>query len=261
MIRLGIDEAKLSRDIEKASKRFGHTTRQAVAALAVQLGRENAVSTQAYGGQSNKVRPKPENPPKKAQMLAIQADMRNVVIPLVGIKKTRKTVVGMAVDGKLRSKGKIISMPVSRFLSTPQDVIDWVEVRRTRRRGRTPKGTHISELACCSARTFKAALVIKNKKAGMAKGAWLGAADAAAAFAPGVKATGKNLLSYAKKHSHFGTAKKSGNDFNPTITLTNRLRYSSDKNVLSVSEIRKNYYWAAKKVLNEYKMAVRKALK
>jgi hypothetical protein len=262
VISLGVDEDKLRRSLEQAQKRLGETTQQAVGRLAVQLARENAVSSQAYGGakQDGPVRKPAKHQPRQAQKLAIMADMRNVVIPIENPKKTAKTVKGYSLDENLKSNGRVISMPISRYLSTPGAVVDWVEVRRTRRRGRTPKGTHISELACCSKSTFTKALTIKTKKSGMTKGAWLGAGMKAAKLYKGVEGVGKSFLSYSQKHAKHGSARKSGNAFNPTIALTNKLGYSLNSNVLSANEVQKNSYFSAKKVLNSYKREARAAL-
>lgn len=236
MIKISVDEKQLRKSLQKASKEFGDTTQQAVARLSVQLARDLAYSTQDFGQK------------KDQQQAAIEAGMKAVVMPLKRVRKKGRTVVGTLPNGKR------ITWPNSRFLDSVNDVNKWIDSLRTRRRGRTPSGLPFTKRAATTPTTFRKVLTMRKKKAGIAKGGWIGAGKAASKFQRGGKAlrVGKNFISYAHKHSNFGRAKR-GRD---TITLQNKSSHSKSPYVLSLSQIRKDMRFASQKTLEFYENAL-----
>lgn len=247
MIDANFDMARLERSLRRASSAFGDTTQQAVTRWAVQVGREMAVSTQAYGKSNT----------KQKQQFAIEADARNVIFP---VKILRTSSSGQSV--RYEFNGRRGSWPSGRVLRDEGAVNDWIEMHRTRRRARTSK-LPFPELAICDTRIFKKAMKIRFARAGMAKGGWLGAANKAATFQRGAQriSIGRNFLGYAQKHNDKGDAKlERGAGFRPIAKLINKARHSSNRYVLAPSEIRKGIGFALRKTLSWYRAATRRAL-
>lgn len=247
MIKGEFDIPKLEASLKKAMTAFGDTNTQAVSRWAVQVGRELAVSTQVFGRTGT----------RKKQEFAIEADARRVIYPVDSISqsKTGRTV-------RATREGKSFNWPVSRFLKNESEVNEWIEMNRTRRRARTSK-LPFTELAICTLQVFNKALKMRYANAGMAKGAWLGAADDAAKMQTGAQriTIGKNFLSYAQKHRHLGDAKMNkGGGFKPVASLVNKVRHSSSPYVLSQSEISKSIGFGLRKTINWYRSAAKKAL-
>lgn len=238
--------AKLEKSLKRASKAFGDTTTQAVARWSVQVGRELAVSTQAYGKAGA----------KKQQQFAIEADARNVVWPVTILGPSRGSSIRFEYNGKRQG------WPASRFLKDAKAVNEWIEMHRTRRRARTSK-LPFHELAICDHRVFKEVMKIRFARAGMAKGGWLGAANKAATFQKGAARIniGKNFLNYAQKHSSNGSAKLNpGAGFRPVAKLINKARHVSSPYVLAPAEIDKAMGWGLKKTLTWYRRATKEAI-
>lgn len=247
MIQAEFDIPKLQKSLEKAMNAFGDTNTQAVARWSVQVGRELAVSTQVYG--KSKTRQKQE--------WAIESDARNVIFPVESIRPSRtgKTV-------RATHKGKSFNWPQDRVLKSESEINEWIEMNRTRRRGRTPK-LPFPELAICDAKLFQKALKGRFAKAGMAKGAWLGAANDAARMQTGAQriSIGKNFLSYAQKHASGGDAKmQKGGGFRPIAELINKRAHSGDPHVLSKAEISRSIGFGLQKTIRWYRAAAKKAL-
>ncbi len=247
MIEAKFDIPKLEASLKKAMAAFGDTNKQAVTRWAVQVGRELAVSTQAYGRTGT----------RKKQEFAIEADARRVIYPVDSIRpsKTGRTV-------RAAHEGKSFNWSQSRVLKNEGEVNDWIEMNRTRRRARTAK-LPFTELAICTLPVFKKAMKMRFAKAGMAKGAWLGAADVAAKMQTGAQriTIGKNFLSYAQKHRGKGDAKlQRGDGFKPIAELMNKTRHSSSPYVLSKAEISKSIGFGLRKTIKWYRSAARKAL-
>ena len=247
MIKAEFDMQKLESSLKKASKAFGDTTTQAVARWSVQTGRELAAETQAWGkGKAA----------KDKQWFAIEADARHIIWPV--------SITGTTKGGNARfvHDGKTMVWPASRVLKSEDEMQDWIEMHRTRRRSRTSK-LPFSELAVCDLKIFQKALKARQKKAGMAKGAWLGAANKAATFQRGAQRIniGKNFISYAQKHSRHGTAKlRGGTGFRPLCELQNNLSYSKSPNVVSKTAISNSLGWGLRKTITWYRKAAKQAL-
>jgi len=225
VITAKFDRPKLERSLKRASKAFGDTTAQAVCRWGVFTCRDLAVQTQAWGrtrygkgtkkdspqmpsGGKNTVDPKMA---KGVQEGAMFIDALRVILI--------RDVVGPKNKKALRSAG---------------EVNDWIEVNRTRRRGRTAK-LSIDQRKVCTPKVFKDAMRIRFKLAGMAKGAWLGAGQDIAKAQQGADRIniGKGYLSWTQKHSRrgHGTPAKSG--WSPSAILKNNAAHSASPHVVS----------------------------
>jgi hypothetical protein len=109
---------------------------------------------------------------------------------------------------------------------------------------------------------LKKALTIRFKKAGMAKGGWLGAGQtiARAQTGQGRINIGRNFLGYAQKHERFGTAKKPLNPFKPTTELRNAVRHTASPDVVSPVAKQKATAWGLTKTIQWYRKAAKNAL-
>ena len=228
MISAKIDRPKLERSLKSAAKKFGETTKQAVVRWGVSTCRDLAVQTQVWG--TSKTRVKQEG--------AILSDALNCIYTRPNVGASNK-----------------------RGLFTPQDVNDWIEINRTRRRARVAK-LPISEKRVCTPEVLKAALKIRNARAGMAKGGWLGAGKSIAAKQTGMDRIniGKNFLSYAQKHGSKGNAKVGTSLFNPIAELHNGWAHTASKHVLSSRGRNEAIAFGLKKTLTWYKKSAKKAL-
>jgi hypothetical protein len=225
VIKGEIDRPKLERSLKRFAKEFGDTSAQAVVRWSIQTCRDLAIETQAWGKTGT----------KKKQEAAIIADAYNVV---------------EVIDREPRGV---------KALKTPGEVNDWIELNRTRRRGRT---AHLSweDKKRCSRQTFNAAMKIRHARAGMAKGGWLGAGQAIASAQTGQDRIniGKNFLGYAQKHSRFGSAKKPASGWKPAASITNSASHSASSHVVRPAAIDKAINWGLKKTITWYRSAIRR---
>lgn len=224
MISANIDRAKLEQSLKDFAKDFGETNAQAIVRWSVNACRELAFETQVWGKTKTKAK----------QEGAIIADAYNVINIVERVGKNKKA------------------------LHTPEEVNSWIEQNRTRRRARTAK-LPISERRVCTRAIFNKAMRIRFQRAGMAKGGWLGAGQEIAKAQKGQDRIniGKNYLSYAQKHGHFGSAKKPMEGWSPFAEITNRVSYSGDKNVLTAAAPSRAFDWSLKKTIKWYRSALR----
>jgi hypothetical protein len=223
-----IDRPKLEKSLKRFSKDFGETSAQAVVRWSVQTCRELAVETLPW-------KSKDKGNPKKQQQSAIEKDLGRVVF----VQQIPR-----------RSDNK-------RVLKNAADCIAWMDQNRTTN-NRTKK-LPASEKKVCSPTVFKAAVRTLMKRAGIAKGGFLGAGMeiAKAQKGPERMTIGKNFLGYAQKHSGFGSAVRPRPGFTPKSTLTNRAAHTSSEYVLKKSSIRRATDWALKKTVKWYQRALK----
>ena len=247
MIKAEFDMAKLELSLKKAAKAFGDTTTQAVARWSVQTGRELAGETSAHGRGTDA---------KKKQHSAIEAGA-NMVIWKVSITGTTK-----GGNARFAYEGQSHVWPAERVIKSVSEFDDWIEKFRTGK-NRYTKRPHFNELAICDEGLFKKALKARQMRAGIAKGAWLGAANKAATFQRGAQRIniGKNFLGYAQKHAGRGTAKVDfGAGFRPSGKLENRSEHSGKSWVLSSAKTQKALGWGLRKTITWYRKAAKLAL-
>jgi hypothetical protein len=221
--KASLDMRKLDRSIKNYSKKFGDSTAQATIRMAVSTARELAKYSQPFGSS------------RKANLGAIRKDALNTVIVEEG-----KTPRG------------------STALKTPEEMIAWMDQNRIKKGRRVPK-MDIRLRRRVSLRTFNKAVSIKMQRAGMAKGAWIGAGNriASSQTGSGKITIGTNFMKYAQKHSGLGSAKPPSSGFKPFSQITNNSSYSSDPYVLRSSHIDAALNDGKKKALKWYQYALR----
>lgn len=243
VIKAEIDRPKLERSLKRFAKEFGESNAQAVTRWAVNACRELAFETQAWGTKGT----------RKKQEGAIIADAYNVLLVVDELVKTQR-----GAGYRATNQGKSYGVSADNALLSPEDVNEWIELNRTRRRGRTAK-LPPTERKACDQRTFKAAMKVRFARAGMAKGGWLGAGQMIARAQTGQERIniGKNFLSYAQKHGGKGHARKPISGWKPFAEISNRTAHSSNKNVLTAGGQKRAMDWSLKKTLNWYRKSVR----
>ena len=100
---------------------------------------------------------------------------------------------------------------------------------------------------------------IRYKRAGMAKGGWVGAGQEIAKAQKGASQDriGVNFLKYAQKHSHFGSAVAPQSGFSPRSKLTNKVGHSGERHVLARGAFDKASAWGLRKTIRWYKEALK----
>ena len=242
MIKAEIDRPKLERSLKRFAKDFGETSAQALVRWSVQACRELAFETQVWG----------QSKTKDKQQGAMLADSYNV---LLVVDKLARSGRGFRAE----NQGKTYHVKADMALTDPQSVNDWIEINRTRRRGRTAK-LPPQERKVCAASVHKKAMSSRYKKAGMAKGGWLGAGQDIARAQKGQDRIniGKNFLGYAQKHASFGSATRPREGWSPFVNITNRVAHSGDRNVLTSAAPKRAFEWSLKKTVKWYSSALKR---
>lgn len=240
MIKATIDRPQLEKSLKKYAKEFGETSAQAVVRWSVQTCRELAMETQAWGKKET----------KKIQEGAILADAYNVLLVVDSLRITGKTA-------KVSNQGSTYTVPASMVIQSPTEISDWIEIHRTRRRGRTAR-IPIEQRKVVTRAKFKKGMKERMARAGMAKGAWLGAGQVIAQAQTGQYKIniGKNFLGYTQKHMGRGTATKPKNGWKPICGLTNKTAHSASSHILSGSGIRRSVDFGLKKAVKWYATAI-----
>lgn len=231
-VKAEVDMGELKRSLDSASRRFGDTTRQAVARWGVQTARELAVETRIFGKAASKTR-KPQQ-----EHIALGVNAAVYAVSARDFKRTAK----------------------DRRLSSPGEIDAWIE-RNRRSRG------HVRKLRPAEKKVAKKSDVNKvirarKKHAGMAKGAWLGAGQKIAKAQTGANQIriGKNFLGYAQKHSGLGAVRKKFGGFRPHADLVNKARHSGSRYVMKSSAVRRARLWGLRKTIKWYNRAAKEAL-
>lgn len=240
MISAKIDRPKLERSLKSAAKKFGETSAQAVTRWGVQVGRELAFSTQAYGNRKGG-RPKSSYKPGEKiadkQINSLMAGAMNVLLiaPKVGATNRK----GLFSAGAVNS---------------------WIESNRGNR-GRTKK-LPLEQRMVCTQAVFDAAFKQRVALAGIAKGGFLGAGMAIAKHQRGQDriSIGKNYLGYAQKHSGRGSAVPARNGFFPVAKLINSSAHSASSWVLSKAKSSAAISKGLRNTIKWYNKAAKKAL-
>jgi len=242
VFKADIDRPKLERSLKRFAKDFGETNAQALVRWSVNACRELAFETQVWG--RSKTKGKQEG--------AILADSYNVLLVVDKLTPSGRSF-------RVHNQGKTYSVKPDQVLNDPEAINEWIEVNRTRRRGRTAK-LPPTERKVCDAATHKKAMRARYARAGMAKGGWIGAGQEIARAQKGQDRVtiGKNYLSYAHKHAKFGSASRPRNTWAPFVGITNRVAHSSDKNVLTAAAPARAFAWSLKKTVKWYATALRR---
>lgn len=248
MIKAEFDMPKLIGSLKKASKAFGDTNKNAIARWGVQTCRELAVSTQVHGKGGK---------PRKKQIGAIETGV-NAVIASVSDKQFRTLLSGKVKRAKIRNRW--VEVTQERLIPDEGKAMEWIESHRSEK-GRTPRLDQFS-IGIAPQSVVRKVVRIRSARAGIAKGAWLGAGAKIANRQKGAQKIniGQNLLSYAQKHAARGDARATSDPFNPIAFLENKSAHSGTDHVLSQKEKDKAVGFGLRKTINWYRMAAKKAL-
>lgn len=233
MLKVDVDMAQLARSLKSASKKLGDTNKNMVARWGVATARELALQTQPWGNGGT----------RKKQVGAIESGMRAVVQPV-----DARTWKSAAKGGRRK------------VLDSPEAINDWVE--RHRGGGKGHARLSGDQKALCKKSDFNKALRARKVRAGMAKGAWLGAGAEIAKRQRGASrlTIGKNFLGWTRKHDHRGKADRRGVPFRPSVILRNEARHTSSSYVVKRGHMKKAVYWGGRKTLTWYRRAAKEAL-
>lgn len=229
MIKASIDRPKLERSLKRFAKDFGDTNAQAICRWGVQTCRELAGETLPWKTKGN---------PRTQHKTAIERDLGRVVFVMQSMTKA--------------------AAASPRTLKTAQECVEWMNENRGKN-NRTKKLPPQSRKQC-SPSTFKQAVRLLMNHAGIAKGGFLGAGMEIAKAQKGADriSIGKNLFSYAQKHSRFGSATRPRSGFSPTATLTNRASHTGLEYVLKTASAKRAIDWSLKKTVTWYRSALRR---
>ena len=235
-IEATFDRPKLERSLKTYAKAFGDTNAQAIARWGVQTCREMAFETAVFGKSKMGAKGKQGAMTwaKGKQEGAMVADALKVILIVPTIGKNRKG------------------------LSSPEAVNSWIDSKRTRKNKRTVT-LPISERRICTEAVFKKAMKTRFKKAYIAKGGWLGAGMILSGFQTGAEkiTIGKNFMSFAQKHSHFGRATKPQSSFTPSSQISNTAKHTASSWVVKAGATTKAINFGLNKTVKWYQSALR----
>lgn len=229
MIKASIDRPKLERSLKRFAKEFGSTGAQAICRWGVQTCRELAGETLPWKSKGN---------PRTQHKRAIERDLGRVVFVLDALPRGKK------------------DRP--RILRSAQECAAWMDENRGKNH-RTHK-LPPSERKTCSKAVFAQTVKLLMAHAGIAKGGFLGAGIEIAKSQKGADriTIGKNLFSYAQKHTRFGTATRPRPGFTSSATLTNRAAHTASEYVLKTASAKRAIDWGLKKTVTWYRSALRR---
>lgn len=226
-----LDMKKTSRLLKSAAVKYGDNQEQAVARLAVATGRELAVRTQAFGANS-----------RKQQEGAILRGMQSAVRAVTA--KEFKAIMKRGGD------------EAARCVATPNELSEKLDAMRDEK-GWVQRQIGDFKLVATT-QTFNACYKERKKRAGKAKGAWLGAAEKAAGKQKGNDriSIGKNFMAYAQKFKARGKVNFSGGFLAAkSAYLTNTFFHAKFDRVLPASQKRQAIDDAKVKALKWYRKA------
>jgi len=226
-LKATVDTRDLMRQINRRAKQFGESNQTAVARWGVATCRALIKDTQVWGTGAAA---------RKKQEGAISKDANRAVFSV-----TKPHIIRKVKDKSIRRafiKGEMIEFTPDRILTTPQEVIDFIDVNRTSRKTRVPKMSS-SVKGIATADSVNEAIKIKAESAGKAKGGWVGGGmEIGRGQKEGSRITiGKNFAGYAHKHAHLGTGRIIKSVWSPSGILTNKVAHVSSEHVLKKKDI------------------------
>lgn len=216
-----LDRKLLEKNLKKASKVFGDSTAQSTFRWGVQIARDLSGATQAFGRG------------KKAQEVQILAIWNDAL-----------KVINRVADGKKAS------------LTNPQMAISWIDQNRTKK-GKRTRLLPDSAKKSATETVLREAVKIKSARAGMAKGAWIGAGMDIAKRQEGMQkiSIGKNFLGYAQKYSSLGNTSVKKKIFDCNAILNNDTKQSASGYVLRDNQKQKAVKTGLQKTIKWYEKA------
>ena len=226
MLTADVDPLGIARQMRALAKDFGESNESAIARWGVSTCRNLVQETQAWGNDTQA---------KKKQEDAIRKDVNRAVYSV-----TQKTYVNGVASGKLSGlviNGSLVTFTPDRILKNKQEVLDFVNLNRTNRKNRVPTMKRNMK-AIADAKSVNEAIAMKTKRAGIAKGGWIGAGKTIGARQrKGSRITiGKDVAGYAHKFQTGGTATLQRDVWNPIGKIINNVSYVSTDYVLKKSD-------------------------
>jgi hypothetical protein len=214
-----VDAKELLKSLKAEAKKFGESTREATARMALQTARELSKSTQAFGASWKKT--------QDIQRGAIIADMAKIFIqsqPGRGVVDDAGEALKI-LDKNRKGKG-----------------MRTAEIRRK---------TRVTEGA------FTGAMMAKMRRAGMGKAAWVGSArhlERKQGKGSPIR-FGKAYSAALRKWEALGNGTRPTGDFKPSVELRNTVRHTGEQHVLSRQKIASAQQWAVRNTLKWYMRA------
>jgi len=251
MLTANADTLGIARQMRALAKVFGDSNESAICRWGVATCRDLTKRTQAWGDDTKA---------KEKQITAIKKDANKAVFVV-----DRKTYVNGVASGKLSGlviSGELVTFTPDRILKTPQEVVDFIDVNRTNRQGRVPTMKRNMK-GITSRPSFNEAIRIKARKAGTAKGGWIGAGKAIGAKQrKGSKITiSKDVAGYAHKFQTGGTATLQRDTWNPIGKIINNVSYVSTDYVLKASDASNAINTGGRMTIKWYESAMAAKLK
>lgn len=248
MIGAHVDMKKLESDLKWMAAQFGECNETGIARWGVATCRRLAKETQVWGdGKEARIK----------QEKAIEKDAHRVAIVVSKPKFTKliraKKMTGITVNGVT-----YLFRP-HQNITTEQHLNEWMELNRTGRDARPPKrGLPPGMMCVTTQQVYNAAMRKRKKRAGKAKGGWIGAGKGIGRFQrTGSRITiGKNVASYAHKWDMGGHASMVKAIWTPAGTMVNTYRHAGNDLVLRESQITESIADAAKNMITWYEKAM-----
>lgn len=251
MIGARLDDRGLARQINRLAADFGESNESAIARWGVATCRRLIIANQSWGDGKDA---------KKKQEDAILKDANRAVYAISRNNKLvrrikQRSLTGLVIDGELA-----LFTP-ARNLTTPEEVNAFIELNRNSK-GRVRRLNSQSK-GIAPATIFNAAVRIRKKRAGVAKGGWIGAGIAIGKKQrKGSRITiGKNVAGYAHKYKSGGQAAIKRSVWQPEGSITNNIPYVSTEHVLRSSDSIKAINDGGKLTIKWYEKAMQSKLK
>lgn len=249
--KIELDLEQLRREVIAFAERFGETSRQAVVRAAVSVAREAAVQTLPRGGDKGTAT-------KKKIERRIN---RGVVLASVVLKdKKMWSRIKAQKRPRLRDKDRWTEVRPEQFVDDKNRFSEWVD--KVRGGNANPsRYLQFSRKAIVWPKLVKDTQRLRRKRAGIAKGGWLGAGMEAARMQRGGDriSIGKNYMSWAQKHSKWGRAERygsrQGGEFG--VGLKNKNPYLRNLWTRRLGKVAGEIGW--RKTLRHYERLVKRA--
>ena len=252
MISAKVDTRELGKQLNRLGADFGDTNEAAIARWGVATCRRLVTTTQAWGSGKDA---------KKKQHGAILKDANRAIYSISRNNKLVRRIKQRAVTG-LVIGGELALFTPRRNLITPEEVNDFIDINRTTRKGRVPHLNSQSK-GIAPATVVNAALRTRYKRAGIAKGGWIGAGISIGKNQrKGARITiGKNVASYAHKYKGGGTSRMKRSIWHPAGDIINNVSHVSNEHVLKRSDSKKAIMDGGKNTIKWYEKAIESKMK
>jgi len=244
VIAADVDLKELANSLAWAAAQFGECNEAGIARWGVATCRRLVKETQVWGDTTAA---------KITHLNAMVKDAKRVAIVVQDPKLARR-VMNKSLTG-LVIKGKKWKFSAQQNLTTPKGLNDWIDLNRTSRHARPPKGGLKNGVMCIT--TGKVVISAMNqrfKRIGKAKGGWIGAGQAIGAHQKkGSRITiGKNVAGYAHKWKSGGSSSMKRDVWSPEGTMVNHVKHADDPHVLRPGQAEKAVADAARNTITWY---------